>query len=335
MTLSPDFPSVAPVAANLFRQATGVEVEAVLMLDPFVIEKLLGFTGPIDIDGDAPLTGANAANELLIEQYERFDQDERRRETALLGLTGQLMDALVDNPPDPLSFIVELAPLAEQQRLTLWLADDPAGSIVERLGVSGAFPTSDDGMLSVVHQNAGQNKIDTYLDRSVDIRTTLNPGAGEVSHDVTITLTNSAPSTGLTDAVIGSNDQGLDQGTNAMFLSVYSSDRLRAATVNGQPAAIETASEFGQSVYSTLVTIPPGDFVVMELKLDGEMQSGDVYTMTLGAQPLASPDQVSWKLSTNDQSQVTPPPGWSTSPDGARWAAPLDRSETMRFSLRD
>ncbi|MDW3178153.1 MAG: DUF4012 domain-containing protein [Acidimicrobiia bacterium] len=335
VTLSPDFPSVAPVAANLFLQATGVEVEAVLMLDPFVIEKLLGFTGPIDIDGDAPLTGANAAAELLIEQYERFDEDERRRETALLGLTGQLMDALVDNPPDPLSFIVELAPLAEQQRLTLWLADDPAGSIVERLGVSGAFPTSDDGLLSVVHQNAGQNKIDTYLDRSVDIRTTLNPGAGEVSHDVTITLTNSAPSTGLTDAVIGSNDQGLDQGTNAMFLSVYSSDRLRAATVNGQPAAIETASEFGQSVYSTLVTIPPGDFVVMELKLDGEMQSGDAYTMTLGAQPLASPDQVSWKLSTNDQSQVTPPPGWSTSPDGARWAAPLDRSETMRFSLRD
>ncbi len=333
VTLSPNFPSVAPVAADLFQQATGVEVDAVLMVDPFVIEKLLGFTGPIDIDGDVPLTGANASNELLIEQYQRFESEERLREAALLGLTTQLMDALVDEPPDPLSFMTELAPLAEQGRLSLWLADDPDGSIVRRLGVSGAFPTSADGLLAVVHQNAGQNKIDTYLDRSVDIRTTLSPRSGDVSHRVTITLVNNASSAGLAEAVIGSNDQGLPSGTNRMLLSVYSSDRLRDATVDGITAAVEETSEFGQAVYSMLISVPPSDFVVVELDLDGEMRFDGEYSMTLGAQPLANPDHVSWKVATDNGSRLVPPAEWRSRPDGARWAAPLDRSEVMKFEV--
>ncbi len=334
VTLSPNFPSVAPVAADLFEQATGVEVEAVVMVDPFVVEKLLGLTGPADIDGDIRLTGTTASNELLIEQYGRFESEERLREAALLGLTGQLIDVLLDDPPDPLEFITELAPLAEQRRLSLWIAADTDGSIVDRLGVSGAFPTSDDGLLAVVHQNAGQNKIDPYLDRTVDIRTTLRPQYDDVSHRVTITLVNNAPASGLPEAVIGSNDQGLPPGTNRMLLSVYSSDRLRDATIDGVTAGVEESSEFGVSVYTMLVAIPPRDFVVVELDLHGDMGVDSEYSMTLGAQPLATPDHLSWKVSTDNGSRIVPPAGWSTRSDGVRWAAPLDRSEVMTFDLQ-
>lgn len=333
VTLSPDFPSVAPVAADLFGQATGIEVEAVLMVDPFVIEKLLGLTGPVDIDGQLQLTGANASSELLIDQYERFESDERLREAVLLGLTAQLMEVLLDDPPDPLAAVTELAPLAEQGRLSLWLADDPNGSIVERLGVSGSFPTTADGLLAVVHQNAGQNKIDPYLDRTIDIRTALHPERSGVSHRVTITLVNNAPSSGLAEAVLGSNDQGLPDGTNRMMLSVYSSDRLHDATVDGAPVPIEEATEFGVSVYTMLLTVPPNDFRVIELDLDGEMKLDGDYSMTLGAQPLATPDHVSWKVSTDDGSRLAPPAGWSSRPDGVRWAGTLDRSEEMTFNM--
>jgi len=333
VTLSPDFPSVAAVAADLFRQATGTRVQAVLMIDPFVIEKLIGFTGPIDIDGEVPLSGANTARELLTEQYERFESEERVRETLLLGLTSQLMDALLDDPPDPIAFVSELAPLAEQGRLSLWLPGDTDGSIVDRLGMSGAFPTTKDGLLSIVHQNAGQNKIDAHLDRTVDIETTLSPDVREVTHHVTVTLNNNAPPNGLSSAVLGSNDQGLPNGTNRMLVSVYSSDRLASATLDGKPAAVEQMTEFGQAVYSMVIDIAPNDFVVAELELHGQMLDDDGYSMTLGAQPLVTPDHISWNVSTTDGSRLYPPAGWSNRPNGARWAAHLDRPQEVRFAF--
>ena len=191
VTLSPDFPSVAKVAADLFAQATGEEAEAVLMVDPFVLEKLLGLTGPIDIGAETPLTGANAATYLLIDQYERYADAEVQREAHLRSLSEELMRTLIETPPDPIAFVTELAPLAEQKRMSLWIRGDD-GTIVDRLGLSGAFPESTDGLLSVVHQNAGQNKIDPYLERSVDIRTTLSPSNGAVDHRVVITLDNNA-----------------------------------------------------------------------------------------------------------------------------------------------
>lgn len=332
VTLSPDFPSVAAVAADLFAQATDIHVDAILLVDPFALEKLLGFTGPIDMGTDTPLTGANAAQELLIDQYQRFEDDERARESSLLGLTEVLMERLVENPPDPVAFITELAPLAEQNRISLWLSDDD-GSIVERLGVSGSFPRSDDGLLAVVHQNAGQNKIDPYLERSVDVRTTISPSSSRVDHRVTITLDNTAPSSDLADAVIASNDLGLPRGANRLLLSVYSSDRLTNATLDGQPAAVEHAREFGAYVYTTLVTIGPGEFSVLDLELIGEANTPNSYEVTLGAQPLAAPDQLSWRLSTDDGTRITPPEGWSVDPDGVRWAAPLDRTEHLDFDL--
>lgn len=333
VTLSPDFPSVAPVAADLFAQATGTDVEAVLMIDPFVIEKLLAFTGPIDVNGDVSLTGANASRELLIEQYERYEDDELGRELALLGLTDQLIEAMIDQPPDPVAFAMELAPLAEQKRISLWLAGDADGSIVDRLGISGSFPESDDGLLAFVHQNAGQNKIDAYLERAIDIRTTLSPTEGRVSHHVTMTLNNTAPSSGLADAVLASNDQGLEPGTNRMLLSLYSSDRLVEATLNGEPAALERDIEFNRSVFTTLVTIGAGDFVVLEYELEGSLQVPDSFEMVLGSQPLVVPDAASWRISTDDGTRIEPPDGWSTAPDGARWAATLDRTESFTFSL--
>ena len=335
VTISPDFPSVARVSADLFAQATGIDVEAILLIDPFVIEGLLGFAEPIDLDGDMSLTGANASRELLVEQYARFEDDEPGREQRLLDMTDQLVDSLIENPPDPIAFATELAPLAEQRRISLWLADDEDGSIVERLGLSGAFPRSPENVLAIVHQNAGQNKIDPYLERTVDLRTTVRPETEQVVHDVTIMLENTAPSSGLPDAVLASNDQDLDLGTNRMILSIYSSDILVDALVDGDPAPVEVGTEFGHWVYSMVVTIPPGEFATLDLELEADLSSRSAFELTVGSQPLSSPDKISWRVSTDDGSRIVPPAGWTSHADGVRWAAPLDRPAVFSFMLAD
>lgn len=331
--ISPDFPSVAPVAASLFEQATGGGVDAVLSIDPFVIQQLLQFSGPLDRSGDRPLTGSNAAQELLVEQYIDFGDDEANREAELSELTTTLLSRLLDSPPDPIAFATELAPLAEQRRFALWLADDFDGSIANRLGLDGAFPRPSEDLFGIVHQNAGQNKIDSFLDRTVSISTELDPTTSAVSHDVTITLDNSAPTTGLPDAILASNDQGLDLGTNRMILSVYSALPIVDAQIDGQPAAIQAETEFGSSVYSFVIAIPAGEFRVLDLRLAGSVDLADGYEMVLASQPTVTPDNYSWHIRTVDNTRLQAPEDWTVSADGARWAAALDRHKAVEIAV--
>jgi len=156
VTMSPDFPSVAQVSADLFEQATGESVDAVLLIDPFVLQKLLGFTGPIDT-GSVRLTANNAARELLFEQYVRFEDDENAREAMLESLTSTMAVRLLSEPPDPVSLAVELAPLAEQNRINLWLADDD-GSTARQLGLSGEFTTGSQDTLALVHRTPAKTR---------------------------------------------------------------------------------------------------------------------------------------------------------------------------------
>lgn len=332
VTISPDFPSVAAVAANLFAQATGVEVDAVISMDPFVIQQLVGFTGSLNSHG-LRVSGANAANELLVNQYVLFDGDERLREEALVDLTDQLSDALFDNPPDPLDFVTELAPLAEQDRVNLWLADDPQSQTTDRLGLSGRFPDTSDDLLAVVHQNSGQNKIDSFLERSLDIQTLLNRHEGTVRHDVRVTLDNSAPDSGLPAAILESNDQGLEPGTNRMIMSVYSRHPVVEARLDGETVPLQPEIEFGIPVYSLVVALPAGDFATLDLVIEGELADRDRYAMSLGTQPLTSPELASWHLQTEGGTRLVAPDGWRTSSDGVRWSDELTKDRDFRFEL--
>ncbi|MDH3706933.1 MAG: DUF4012 domain-containing protein, partial [Acidimicrobiia bacterium] len=70
ITLSPDFPTVAGVAADLVRQ-TGRQVDGVMAVDPLGLEALLAFTGPVPVPGtEQVLNERNASSWLLTDQYE-------------------------------------------------------------------------------------------------------------------------------------------------------------------------------------------------------------------------------------------------------------------------
>ncbi len=331
VTISPDFPSVAAVAADLFEQATGQNIDAVVQLDPFVLQQLLAFSGPIDT-GDFTLTGANAANELLVEQYSRYAEDEEGREAALQVMADTLAGRLLESPPDPIAFAMELAPLADQNRINLWLAGDD-GSTTRRLGLAGEFEIGEQDTFAVVHQNAGQNKIDSFLERTIDLESVLDVEAQIIDHYVTITLDNSATTDRLPDAIVASNDQGLVRGTNRMTLSTYSNHPLRSARLNGEPVPIESDTEFGLAVYSLVLDLEPGEFATLDMHFHGALAEDSTYGMHLGAQPLVDADLVRWHVRTLDGTRIDPPDGWTTHRDGARWSGVLDRDTDFSFDI--
>ena len=163
--------------------------------------------------------------------------------------------------------------------------------------------------------------------------TTLRVDSRQVVHDVRITLHNDAPSDGLPDAVIASNDQGLDPGTNWMTLSLYSPLAVEQALVADEPAPLESQVEFGFGVTSMQLAIGPGESTAIDIRLSGPMDFAEGYDLTVFAQPLSKPDEVSWRVVRDDNGSIDAPDGW-TERDGAVWLdSLLLKTEKAHFGL--
>ena len=98
--------------------------------------------------------------------------------------------------------------------------------------------------VAVVINNAAANKIDVYLERQLVYRATVDAATGQVTGTLEVTLTNTAPASGLPEVVIGNQ---IDQppGTSRSLVSFYTALPVLSATRDGEPLTIETGRRTG------------------------------------------------------------------------------------------
>lgn len=292
ITSSPDLPTVAKVINELYPKAGGAPIDGALAVDPTGLAALLELTGPVTVTGmGTPLNSANAAEFLTKGQYIEFPNrdiredflDEASRKTFEKLLRGDL--------PGPKRLADVLSPVVEQRRIMFTSLTEHEQALLERVGASGAFPKADGAdFFSLRSQDRTNSKIDMFLERRVNYTARLDPSTGALQARATIALTNGAPATGLPDSIIGSNDQGLPKGTNVVNLSFYTPHRLRRAELDGQPTGLGYERELGYSVYSTIVSLPPGATKTLNVDLDGKLSAGSTYSLTVAPQPMVIAD---------------------------------------------
>jgi hypothetical protein len=136
-----------------------------------------------------------------------------------------------------------------------------------------------------------------YLQRELDYDATVDIDTGEVTATATVTLTNTAPPSGLPASVIGDVTDD-DPGTNRTLLSLYSALPIKSATVSAstgtgsegaaEPAPFEfdVGTEAGWLVGSGSVVIPPGESVTVTYELAGTLPLPDGYTLAVRPQPI-------------------------------------------------
>jgi hypothetical protein len=289
VTMSPDFPTVAAVAAELFPQTGGRPVDGVITMDPFVLQTLLQYTGPIEVEGfDEPLTADNAANVLLKEQYLITDKDERVDflEDAAEQTFAKLLQGSL---PSPVVLARDLGPLAVQGRLLMWTTDADERDLLRNTNMLGDFTTFDGGDgVGIAITNLGGNKIDTYLQRELTYDSVVETSTGLRRADLELTLTNTSPASGLPAYVIG-NRLDLPTGTNRMRLCVHSPLSLReGSTGDADDRGFESGTENGLNVYCARVTVPPQGSVTVTMELFGELDDLEAEPQ-IWEQPLANP----------------------------------------------
>ncbi|MEM8708565.1 MAG: hypothetical protein AAGE98_19020, partial [Actinomycetota bacterium] len=241
--------------------------------------------------GGTRLGSANVVDFLLVDQYAVFETEEQR--VLALGelITNTFSAFTAGGLPGPRGLAATIGPVVEEGRLGVWWRDGgTAAELIELTGLDASFPRPDGGdLIGVVHQNAGQNKIDVYLERTLDYRVVVDDGDARAT--AVVTLTNRAPTDGLPDAVIGSNDQGFPPGTNVARVHLHTALDLVSLEVDGVETPADRRSAFGAEAIGTVVEIPSGATVVLRYELRGRLD-GVPYSLTVAQQALVGVETV-------------------------------------------
>ena len=154
-----------------------------------------------------------------------------------------------------------------------WSATPEEEDLFKSIGMAGAFPQLNgaDGV-AVTIDNASGNKIDAYL--HVDVKyDAARDTVGNTTGTATITLANNAPATGLPPYVTG-NLVNLPEGTNHMFLTMYSALDVTDVTLDGQTSSIESSQIFGWNSAAMTLDIAPGQTRTVTLHAQGPLSTG-------------------------------------------------------------
>ena len=293
VTFSPDLPTVGQVLAQLYPEAGGDPVNGVLVLDPVGLARLLSITGPVTVPGlPYELTSTNAVPFLLRGLYQ-LDGGSAAAQDQLQGqLIKVAFQKLVDGSlpsPEALSQLLEPAVLGGH--IGYWGARQSDAALVGALHLADAFPSAGHGdLMSVTTQNAGANKLDAYLRESIKDRILVDPATGSVQAQVTVTLRDDAPPSGLPPLVADSPlAPGTPTGADPLLVSVYSPYGVDGVGVDGAPASVSSSEELGVHVYRQWVTVPAGGSTTLELNLLGAHAPGSRYTLSLHLPPAANP----------------------------------------------
>jgi hypothetical protein len=303
-TISPDFPTVARVLAEMWEQSGRAHLDGVVRMDPSSLARLLRFTGPVAVAGRAaPLTADNVEQFLLVDQYREFagGRTQAPRREVLDEVARVTFERLeTANLPKPRTLIDIFGPMAREQHLDVALFDRSAQDLVRTAELDGSFAAPAVDGLAVTTVNRLGNKIDAFLERSISYRGTVDDG--QLDAEVEVELRNGAPASGLPDYIIGSTlTPAPPRGTNRTSVLVYTAVPARSAEIDGVEVPITSTLAGGWYLHQLVVDIPPGASSTISMHLVGALPAGP-YQLVLEPGGASGPDRFDVQLAVDGRS---------------------------------
>ena len=297
VTIPPDFPVVARLAGELWRQTGTGPLDGVLRFDTDALAALVALSGPVPVTGrTAPLTAADLAHYLDVEQYQQFgDSGTAARQEALQGVAGTVFrQLLAAGIPGPRGLSAALGPSVAAGHLQVSAFDPVSQAFLDLAGTTGRFePTRTGDALAVAGVNGAASKIDAFLHRRIDYRATVARD-GTIRATATIQLVNSAPARGLPAYVIGNalGPAGPPLGTNRTIAVIWSALPVASVTLDGAPAGVSSAKTPNWWVHTVSIDIPAGSTATLVVRLAGPAAAPGPYSLAVLPGGAATPDDL-------------------------------------------
>jgi hypothetical protein len=255
---------------------------------------LLSATGPARLPTGEVVTGQNAVGLTLRDIYARFPNDNTRRDLFLQLIARAVFQKLLSGQGDPVRIVDELSRSAGERRLLVYSTRAPEENELGTTELGGVVHQGPGPYVGIVINNAAGSKLDYYLSRALVYEQGACSGNRRQT-TVTVTLTNSAPKSGLPPYVTIRADEwairGLEKapkGSNVSYVQVYATQgaELLGATVDGKQLQVIPGSERGKPVFTYRAVLLAGQAQRVVLRLDEPRVPGPVSVLT---QPLVRP----------------------------------------------
>lgn len=290
--LSPHLPYAARIWADAWQRKEGVPVDGVIALDPSSLSGLLAATGPARMDDGTAVTSANVLDLTERSSYATFADIPTRKKffrDVARATASQLLSAT--NGARMPSLLLALHHELERGQVSIWSKYAPEQRALRSMSYSGELPSGSFPFAEMVINNAAGTKLDYYLERKLHWKGGQCKG-GEREVEVTLTLKNNAPRTGLPSYVTQRVDQPnypTQPGDNRILVSYYATQGalLSSADVEGETEVAASSVERGHPVYTIDLEIPAQASRTIELRL--VEPAGGTSHVLVGRQPLISP----------------------------------------------
>jgi hypothetical protein len=337
-----DFPTAAVAMERFWDATSDVEVDGIIVADPFALATLLELSGPVEDPRFGTFEAATVVDYVTNQAYDEFTDPDERKEVlgaAAAAAFGGFLAAGGDQD-QTLELVGRLGDLVANGHLLMHAADGDVQAALVRAGAAGELAETDGDLLNVVTNNGSANKIDFYVDRRIDHRVTLLED-GATRNELEVTLDNQAPTEGVTSYVIGPNSPGLEAGDMRSSVTVYASPgaRFTEAPPASEDLPAFTETELGRSVHEGWVRLASGEAATRSYRWvtpdawrlddDGLLR----YELVFQGQTTIRPTEVRLAIAIPDGLSPVEVPAGATLEDGElSWTGQV-RGEDVRLTL--
>ena len=194
---SPDFPTAARQAIELYRPGYPVQVDGVVALDQHAVQALVGALGSIAVPGEKALvTGDNIIafiHNAWAPEDGRLDRQWWAQRKSFMGPLAQAAFQRVQSGQVDWSALAQtVMGLLDEKHLLAYLDDTSAAAALAERGWDGALHQTAGDFLMVVDANLGYNKVNARVKQSLDYQVDLHATPPRV--DLTLTYTHTGVS---------------------------------------------------------------------------------------------------------------------------------------------
>jgi hypothetical protein len=184
---SPDFPTAAAQAEWFLQKETGDSVDATIAINLNLIKSLLEITGPIQVlDYNETISAENLFERTEFHSEKDFFPGSIQKKSFLTALSGSLLEKLKNLTfLQTTDFLFSLYEAGEKKELLFYFHDKALQARIKALGWTGEVKNINFGAagefkgpgiidyLMLAEANLGVNKVNYFLERKVNLETSL------------------------------------------------------------------------------------------------------------------------------------------------------------------
>jgi hypothetical protein len=278
VTLTPEFPQAAPLAAEMWRLKHGDAVDGVISIDPVALSYLLEATGPITLATGDVLRSEDAVDLLLHDVYLRYP-DSEVQDAVFASVAESVFSAISSGDVEPAALVSALGRAAEERRILIWSSRADEQTTLDGTTFQGSLPDDNDEstVFGVFLNDSTGAKMDYFLTLATTQAMAMCRDDGRPNYRTDVTLGSTAPTdaASLPSVITGGGAYGVAPGDIKTRVAVYGPPgtvplhvRIDDQDVPFQPEVVG-----GRAVAQVEVTLSPGQEVRISVDTLGDKRT--------------------------------------------------------------